>query len=126
MLELLAEGALPNNANHRPDTAAMLDQPVLGGLPLLGLYEFAQKRIPDMKYVSTKTFATALRKVGCGPVRLHAHQNRHGWQFLPLGEARRRFDEAFGAYEWPDDQKDWEPANREFRSPFWSGRAVNR
>jgi hypothetical protein len=67
------------------------------------LYEDARCRIPSLKFKSDHILGRALQKRGCRSF----HDDKRGWEFPPLKEAREAWQKKAPNQKWEHDFDDW-------------------
>jgi hypothetical protein len=70
-----------------------------------GLYDQARSSSPKLKNVTDAALGRYLRDQGCKRAR---PQRRRGWEFPPLAECRKRWNERFPDTVWDEQVTEWE------------------
>ena len=68
------------------------------------LYDHARKCVPRLKFESDNNLGHALRDRGCVPF----HDDKRGWEFPPLQEARGGWQKRMPLQVWDDEFEDWQ------------------
>jgi hypothetical protein len=115
VVAFLQDGALPADYGvNRPDVALSRSQPDVDGRnPRNGIFDLARDRVPALRFVDEQVLARHLReKVKCTPWR---DSDRRGWQFPPLAECRKEWEERYPGWSWQHpDITEWQTGvNRE-------------
>jgi Family of unknown function (DUF5906) len=94
-------GVLPSNHPLHPNVAV-----TSGEEKDEGFYCAARRLAPDLKHLSSRGIAEALRKHWSCRAWKSGYQR--GIEFPPIAELRALFDRRHGAQVWPDEISDWE------------------
>jgi Family of unknown function (DUF5906) len=98
ILKFFEDGVLPQGLGvDRPDRALSRSQPDPDGRnPRNRLFDLARER-PALRHLDDQVLAKHLREWGCEPWRSNLAR---GWEFPPLAECRRRWEEKFPGWRW--------------------------